>query len=528
MTASSGEVADDRAMIVRYARINLVITLVTAWFSYAYFHIDEYFQVLEFVRFRLGQVEAWSLPWEHGAEMRSWAQPLLYWLLGAPLVRLGVEDPFLLARVFRLATGLASWGSLVLFLHATVPWLPSRAARLVHVRVVTLAGFLPYLFVRTSSESASMAALTAGVALVLLGARTPVGSKGRFTLATKARRLVVAGGLLGLAFCFRYQTAFLTAGFGAWVALRTEGSPAVRLRRLALLTTGGAASLALGAVADRWGYGHWTFPAWTYVQANVMEGAAALFGSDPPFAYLWMMPANLFAPQVVLLMLLVLLALWRAPGHPLSWTAAPFLLAHNLIAHKEERFLFPVAIVALGLVTVAVAPEIGRTNRLSAALWERRATLPVRLLVVWNFVVMALLAVWPLGWHHHVRFQHALQQRGLAEVRVYALPDFDLGLPAFHGRRYDVMKLPPDAIARAIDAGGADAWLVTEATGSELHSGSTELDARASLVWSEVPFFDHPALARAIVAATELYDRRRGGPLRPIRYRNLYRLHSPR
>lgn len=528
MNTPSGEDAGDRAMIARYARLNLAITLVTAWFSYAYFHIDEYFQVLELVRFRLGQVDAWSLPWEHGAEMRSWLQPFLYWLLGAPLVRLGVEDPFALACVFRVVTALASWGSLVLFLRATVPWFPGASERRLHVRVLTLAGFLPYLFVRTSSETASMAALTAALSLVLLRSRPPAGPNERFALTTTAGRMIGAGVLFGWAFAFRFQSAFLTLGFGAWLALRVDEPWSARVRRLALLALGGAFALASSALVDRWGYGHWTFPAWTYLQANVLEGAASLFGSDPPFAYLWMLPANLFAPQLVVLLLLVLLAFWRAPGHPLTWAAAPFLLVHALIPHKEERFLFPIAIVALGLVAVAVAPDGGRPSRVSARLWRRRATLPVRVLAGWNFAVMALLAFWPLGWHHHVRFQHALAQHGQAELRAFALPDFDLGLPAFHGRTYDVVKLPADAIVRALDAGDARTWLVTEDVGTELRSGSPALDARATLVWSEVPFFDQPALAHAFVAATAFYERHRGGPLRPIRFRNLYRLQPPR
>src|SRR5581483_12221399 len=117
--------------------------------------------------FKLGLTERWTLPWEHTMQMRAWMQPWLYYGL-AKLT--GLRDIFQLAFVFRLATGLASWGALALFVKTTTPWLANERDRLLHLRVATLLGFLPYLFVRTSSETLSMAAFTAAWAIVLAGA----------------------------------------------------------------------------------------------------------------------------------------------------------------------------------------------------------------------------------------------------------------------------------------------------------------------------------------------------------------------
>ena len=131
-----------------------------------------------------------------------------------------------------------------------------------------------------------------------------------------------------------------------------------RSSKLGWVVLGGLLALALGVLVDRWGYGEWTFPAWSYFRTNVLEGAAGICGTDPPLSYLWMLPANVFFPALILLLLLAVLAWLRWPRHPLTWTTAPFFVVHNLVSHKEERFLFPMAILATlaGILTLSAAP----------------------------------------------------------------------------------------------------------------------------------------------------------------------------
>ena len=153
----------------RALAVTLCVTCVTAWFSYAYFAIDEHFQVIEPALWKLGEVPSWTLPWEIHERMRPWLQPFLYVVIGRALGAVGVRDPFALGFAFRLVTGLACVGALALYLRTTLPWFDGERRRL-HLRVATLAGFLPYLYVRTSSETLSMAAVTAAFALLLDGA----------------------------------------------------------------------------------------------------------------------------------------------------------------------------------------------------------------------------------------------------------------------------------------------------------------------------------------------------------------------
>jgi len=128
---------------------------------------------------------------------------------------------------------------------------------------------------------------------------------------------------------------------------------------------------------------------------------------------------------------------------------------------------------------------------------------------------MIFLALWPLGWNHHVRFTNHVHDALGGVLRANALPEYDLGTPAFHGRVYDIAKLPPADLARRVDEGTAREWLVFDLPGAL----PPELAPRASLVWSEVPFGDD----RFLTAAAR-YDAKARPPLRPIRFRALYRL----
>lgn len=479
----------------RALAVTLVVTCVTAWFSYAYFATDEYFQVIEPARYKLGEVESWTLPWEIHERMRPWLQPFVYVVVGRLLGAIGVRDQFLLGFAFRLVTGLACVSALALYVRTTLPWFEGDEQKRLHLRVATLAGFLPYLYVRTSSETFSMAAVTAAFALLLEGATKGEGPR-RWSVPAleRPRRLVLVGLLAGIAFEARYHTAFLTLGLLVWLVIVARA----RLRPIALVSIGGLAALALGALVDRWGYGVWCFPAWTYFRANILEGASGYFGSDPPLAYFWTLPANVFFPIVVVLLVLAVVAWRRFPWHPLTWATLPFFAVHNLIAHKEERFVFPIAILATGLVTLALrAPPRGLFAKVIAGV---------------NLALMLLLALYPLGWNHHVRFMRAVQEHVGSELHAHALPDFELGLPAYHPRVYDVEKSDAETIARRIDEGTAKPWLITDAPRLP-----PPLEGRATLVWSELP-------SVSLLPLVDAYNARARSPLRRLEYRTLYRI----
>lgn len=487
----------------------LALTCVTAYGSYGYFHPDEYFQVLHLARIKLGQVSDPAVPWEIAAEMRPWLQPALYTALGRALGWAGARDPFTFAFLCRLATGLVGVGSVAAFLAASLRWVEGDEARRAHVRVVTLAGFLPYLLVRTSSEALSAAAFTAGLSVLELAGvserRDP-----------RPLAALAAGALFGVAFEARYQTAIMTLGYVAWLVVIARARP----RTVIAVASGAALPVLVALPIDRWGYGAWTFPPLEYAAVNLFEGAAVLFGADPPFSYLWASPANVFMPLVLALMACLFLSWWRRPRHVVTWVTLPFFVVHGLLSHKEERFLFPMVLLVLATPALATARDPARGARAGELLARLRRG-PVGK-IVWgaSFAMAALLAVYPLGWNHHVPFQRYVHERIGDALSAHALEDFDLGRPAFAPRVYEIDKDAPEAIAARAGRGEGKEWLVVDAP--RVRTG-TELDRRVELVYSELPFTG-TALEPAALAFVDAYNERARPPLRPLRHRSLFRL----
>src|SRR3954469_14260185 len=181
------------------------VTVVTAWFSNSFYFPDEHYQVLEFMGHKLGITPASELPWEFSARIRPWFQPLVYLLVARSLLALGLHDMFDIVFVLRMLTGLFSLAALAAFARAILPTIEGEDEKRAFLRYLPLFGFLPYLFVRTSSETFSAAFFALALALAI-GPKT-------------ALRLAVAGLLCGLAFECRHQTALMGLGLFAWLAI---------------------------------------------------------------------------------------------------------------------------------------------------------------------------------------------------------------------------------------------------------------------------------------------------------------------
>ncbi len=361
------------------------VTIVTAWFSNTFYFPDEHFQILEFMGHRLGITPASELPWEFQARIRPWLQPLLYFLIARPLMAMGLTDMFAIVFVLRLVTGLFSVFALAIFARAVMATLKDEAEKRAFALYLPFFGFLPYLFVRTASETLSAAFAAIAVALVMR--------------AGSARLLAVAGLMCGLAFEARYQMAVLGLGIFAWLALVAR----VRITGLVAFIGGGLIALVLGALANRWGYGAWVFPPWDYFQVNIVQGVAARsFGSEPVFAYLYLLPAQIFF-AITLVLMAAMLAMWlRNPRHVLTWASLPFVLPHIMVAHKEARFLFPLVILATAFPVLGFSPHLPRWRKAFAAVWRWRNSAAAKAMTGLSLLAMLYFALYPFGVRPHM------------------------------------------------------------------------------------------------------------------------------
>lgn len=156
------------------------------------------------------------------------------------------------------------------------------------------------------------------------------------------RALGLAGLLAGLAVVVRLQHAVFAAVLIA-AALRLDW------QRWRPVIAGGLVALALGALSDI-GAGKVPFAwAWNNVALNIGADRAAMFGTNGPLWYGGRLLEHL-APLAPLIILLALAAGRRT--WPLFVAAAANVAAHNLIGHKEYRFIWASVLAWLALAAI--------------------------------------------------------------------------------------------------------------------------------------------------------------------------------
>lgn len=474
-------------------RVHLALIVITAWHSVTFFHPDEHFQVVEFTGLKLGFAAEEEMAWEYGARVRPFFQPALYYAVARPLVALGFDDRFHLAFVLRLASGLLAFFALIRLLRVSEGWFSTSEGLRQRLRWLTLVGCLPYLSVRTSSENLTQSFFLLGLALVMDRQTpdreaAPGGLTSRSAFDLPVGRALAAGLLFGMAFECRFQTAFAIVGLGAW--LLAVGR--VRARTAFALGSGFVLTLLLALLLDRWGYGEWVFPPWSYARVNLLEGKAAEFGTKWFFAYLHITLANIFAPVVVLAIVGLTLCWLRRPYHVLTWVTVPFVLAHSLIGHKEERFLFPIMLLslvgaALGFEAVGgyghrlVAPA---TRFLTTRFRSFQSTRVYRGLLLWNLAGMTLLALYPLGWRPHLQFAEWAYRSLEGPVHFVTddpslIPDY----PFYRRHPWHTHVTGPGQRPSAIATVGAPCYWVQR----HPFTGPSEGDADPALNFTEFP-----------------------------------------
>lgn len=465
-----------------------VVVVVTAWFSDLFYFPDEHFQVLEFMSHKLGITPASALPWEFHQRIRPWMQPAIYYGIAAPLRALGVTDMFTISFILRLLTGLFSVAAVAAFVRAVLPTIQGDEARRFFIRYLPLFGFLPYLFVRTASETFSAAFIALALAAAL------------------NRRLVLAGLLCGLAFESRYQAALCGAGLFAWLLAIARERP----RALAGFIGGGLVALVLGALADRWGYGAWAFPPFDYFNVNIVQGVAAgTFGREPVFAYLYLLPATGFF-AITLVVMAAMLAMWvRNPHHAVTWMTLPFVALHVMVAHKEARFLFPLVILATSFPVLGFAgwPRV----------WAWRDGWAAKAVTALSLVFMAYLALYPFGVRPHMPMAKYLYENNPGAV-VSLSPVFP-SYPMYRPAAYEPREVTQAQLAELLSHGPVTLM-------SETPTLPPGIQARATLLYSEYPLarWDAQSGTSYINGYTKFAAKARFLKLLPLYWYTLYRL----
>ncbi len=380
----------------RWLAVGLLLVLVAAWRSEGFLNADEHFQVLEFAGSKLGRTPVSALTWEYRERMRPWLQPGLYTVGAKGLSALGVNDPFEWAFAFRLFSGLTAWLGVVALSRCADRWFADSSARRFAVQALVLLYFAPFLAVRTSSESLSTSCFVLALCLVVLkGDRAGPGTA------------LLTGVLLGLSTCLRYASGVMVASLLTWMVVEGR-TPA---RRLAWVGGGIGLALAVAAAVDSWGYDAWTLAPWNYVAQNFGAGRAAReFGAEPWYGYLPILARGPFGPLNLTLAASAVVAWVRHPRHVLTWATAPLAIVLCAIAHKELRFLFPIAMLSAPLLVLAIGPLPRRA-------WGRAVAVA---LLAYDLVGLSGLCLLPA--RSVVPFQRFVSQRFPHGLEAFVVP----------------------------------------------------------------------------------------------------------
>ena len=354
-------------------------------------HPDEVYQWLEPAFYRARGYGV--LSWEWSVGIRNWAIPIAF----AGLLKLsdavGITDP----RIYRAVLEVPQYLLHVAMLAALFRYCERRIGPAGAAWATALVGLSAPVIVfagRTTGESFSAAFLVISLAALDGPESTP--------------RTVFAGASLGAAFVARYASAVTIAAALGYLLVRR------RWRQLGLAALGAAiVGAGLGAL-DWLTWGRAFHSVVGYVEFNLLSGGAAQqFGAAPAWYFLPVLARALplwawvglsfgvssFGPR------------GRVTRHSVAPTLPVFcatctLIALSAVAHKEERFIYPV-LVLLGMAAAPGAIEAGQI-----ALPRLRAWIPA-----------AALATNALGFAFpgELRAQRADQFRAI--VRATRSPD---------------------------------------------------------------------------------------------------------
>ncbi|HUB95087.1 MAG TPA: hypothetical protein VL993_04170 [Stellaceae bacterium] len=270
------------------------------------------------------------IPWEFQFGVRSWLLPgAIAGIMEAARI-LGDGPDVYLTAIAVVFAALATAPVVCVFLWAR-RWF-GLAGALVAGSVVATAPDLVYLGARTLSEVVAAHLLV--IALYLIEPGHPVASR---------RRLVGAGLLLGLAAALRIQIAPAILVMIAWRVSRASVMPVL---------AGLAVAIAFAAVLDASTLGAPLASITRYVADNLFAGVSSFYGVSDASFYAWF-EVSLWSVGLALPLCLMLLGAKRLP---LALVAALVIVTeHQLVGHKEYRFLYPAILLGFMLAGFGLA-----------------------------------------------------------------------------------------------------------------------------------------------------------------------------
>ncbi len=326
----------------RYFLAGLAFNIICAWFSKGFYQADEHYQILEFCNYKLGHATNATLPWEFTQQMRASLLPYIAYVIAKFMQVSGFYNPFTLAFLLRLLTGIASWFVICKFCLLASKKLTSPTAEKLFILMCTLLWFIPFLSVRFTTENISGILLLYGLYLLLRNFEQP---------AASIRPYIVAGLVFGISFFIRFQILFALAGLAAWLVFVKK----IKLKYIFILALSVLVAIGANLLLDSLFYGKMVVTPYNYYYANIVLHKAADFGVNPWWFYFPEFIVKAAPPISIVLLLMFFAGVYKNYKTNLAvWIVVPFILLHFFTPHKELRFLFPVLFLFLYCAALGV------------------------------------------------------------------------------------------------------------------------------------------------------------------------------
>ena len=406
----------------KWLLLSLFFHILTSFFSVGYQAVDEHFQILEFLSYKMGGTPAYDLPVEFGEKMRPWLQVAIYYQIIGGAKFLGITNPHTWAVLIREMTGLMGWLSLVGLSQCSLIWFKKLQTQRLAIVLLSTLWYFPAMHARPSSEGLGGTAFVLGITLLYLAlsikpaTEEPIRKFCGLIPLQSPWAWILGGAFLGLSFEARFQMALMILGGGLWFLVYSNLS----WKKYLLIFFGFSGTFILGRLADYWGYGDWSFSPWRYFNYNILRGEVSRYGQSPWWDIFRMSITESWPVLGILLATLSVVGWLRFPKHLLTWCQVPFFIVHCLIAHKEYRFFFPIGNAAPILALLSLtSKKTGSLLEISAfhslfqipSKWINNllSKFMAGFLILNNSVGLLALSIIPMA--RNIQFQEAISKR---------------------------------------------------------------------------------------------------------------------
>jgi len=348
--------------VFQWLAVSFILHIIAAVRSTGFFHSTEHLRILELVNYKLGRSTASDLPPEYHQMILPWLLPALMTGITDFLNTIGVKSPFDWAVSYRLLAALLGWLATVGLTLCCYLWFVNKDWRKWAVISLNLIWYLPAFHARPSAESMGGSVFFIGLSLLLL-ASPPLPKLPAIPGKSPLGLLFCVGLLFGTAFEIKFDTGIMTLGVLFWLLFIARNSAKFSAVRTFALLSGFAVAVLMGAWADHWGYGQWTFTPLNFLHSwagsKVGAPVSVLSGSFHPSV--WQLFKETLAlnwpPLGTLVFLSFLLAWCRHPKHILTWCTVPLFLCISSFSSTQLLQLFPMIHIG-GLMLILSVEKI--------------------------------------------------------------------------------------------------------------------------------------------------------------------------